>query len=63
MTKVYIKDLRALGYCVRGVKKFCSKHDIDFKSFLQEGIDGDVLKQTKDGMAIKAIEIAEERTE
>ncbi len=59
-TKVVVRmeHLRRLGYCSRGVRAFCDRHNLDFMSFLTDGIGEDELAATGDGMALAAIEEA-----
>jgi len=55
---VYIRDAVEIGYCVKGIKEFCKRYGIDFRSFVAHGIDSDVLLKTGDAMALKAVEQA-----
>jgi len=53
---VYIKDAVELGYCIKGIKEFCKRHNIDFRNFVTHGIDADVLVKTGDAMALRVVE-------
>jgi hypothetical protein len=55
---VYIRDAVEIGYCVKGIKEFCKRYNIDFRSFVAHGIDSDVLLNTGDAMALKVVERA-----
>lgn len=58
---VYIKDAIKIGYCVKGIKEFCKKYNIDFKKMVKEGVDEEVLIATGDAMALKVVEQAKSR--
>ena len=53
--KIYINDVRRFGYCVRGIKKFCAMHNIDFKNFVKNGIDIAEIEDIDDAMLNKLI--------
>jgi len=55
---VHIKDAVELGYCIKGIKEFCKRHGIDFRSFVNYGVDADILTKTGDAMALKVVEYA-----
>lgn len=55
---VYIKDAVELGYCIKGLKEFCKRHDIDFKDFVKNGIEADIILKIEDAMAFKLVEYA-----
>jgi len=55
---VYIKDAVELGYCIKGLKEFCKRHDIDFKDFVKIGIEADIILKIEDAMAFKLVEYA-----
>jgi len=58
---VYIKDAVEIGYCIKGIKEFCKRHNIDFRNFVAHGIEADILLKTEDAMAIKVVEYASNR--
>ncbi len=41
--KIYLSDCRSLGYCVRGIKRFCASNGIDFRDFVRNGIERERL--------------------
>lgn len=41
MTIVRIEDCRALKYCTAGVRRFFTKHGMDFASFVRDGLHED----------------------
>jgi len=56
MSKVRIQHTRALGYCRKGVKKFFERHNIDWDTFIKEGVPEEALLNTNDALAIKVVE-------
>ena len=58
--KIYIRHIREAGYCRKeGVKPFFDARGWDWPDFLANGIDVEIVKKTKDAMALKIVEIAE----
>ena len=53
---IHINDIVELGYCIKGIKEFCKRHDIDFRSLVRYGIDANILIKTDDAMALKVVE-------
>lgn len=41
--KVTVKDCRASGYCLKGVKEWCIKNHIDYRKLIREGVDTEEL--------------------
>lgn len=56
MAKVFIRHTRGLGMCCSGVKSWFEKKGLDYRSFLTEGVDEELLLATNDAMAEKAVE-------
>ena len=52
------KHLRAVGYCLSGSRRFCTKHGIDWRRLVREGVPEEHLLRTGDAMAIKVVERA-----
>ena len=48
------------GLCSNGLRTFANKHNIDWKTFINEGIDEEVLVKTGDAMAIKLVKWAKQ---
>ena len=57
--KVTHAHFRALGYCNRGAKRWLADRGIVWSEFLRDGIDAEVLRESGDAMAMKAVELAE----
>lgn len=60
---VTMRDIRAILGCSGGARYFCRQHDIDWTSFLENGIDAEVLEATGDAMALRLTAFARERAE
>ncbi len=56
MGNVKLQHVRSLGYCLKGIKKFLIKHNLDWKTFLKEGLPEEIITNINDEMAAKAIE-------
>jgi len=52
---IYISDVRKY-YCVSGIKIWFKTHDLDFKDFLDNGIDSQKLLDTGDELANRVVE-------
>lgn len=51
------------GYCVPGMEQFFADHKLDFKDFVRNGIDAEVLLATGDAMAEMVVAKAREEAE
>lgn len=49
--RIYIDDVRAAGFCVRGGRRWFAQHGLDFKKFLDEGIDEETFLESGDSLA------------
>ena len=54
--KITMSDVRSIGLCSAGSRKFFKKHNLDWNEFLTNGIDQEVLLSTNDGMARWVVE-------
>lgn len=61
MTTVRVHDLNELGYCMKSVRPWFARHEIDFLAFVRDGIDSETLLATNDEFARKAVEHAAKR--
>jgi hypothetical protein len=41
--RILVQDLRASGSCHKGARQFCQHYGIDWKDFVDKGIDADKL--------------------
>ena len=60
---VWMRDVRAIKGCAKGARAFCSTHGIDYRAFLERGVDSAVLEATGDAMALRLVEEARRREE
>jgi len=58
---IRIDDMRRAGHCVRGVRGWFATHGLDFRDFLENGIEADQLVATGDALAERVVKLAEER--
>lgn len=58
---VRIEDVRAAAQCVSGARRWFQQEGLDFRSFLIEGLDAEILRATGDPLALRAIAEAEKR--
>jgi len=61
MTRVTVKDMRALNFCAKGSRQFAARYGLDWARFVGEGIPVSELEHIKDGMLESVIEKAKER--
>lgn len=58
---VTITDIRMAGHCVSGARDWFKAYDLDFRDFIRNGMDSDILLATGDGLAKQVIERKLER--
>jgi hypothetical protein len=58
---VTIDHVRAAGLCVHGTRTWFARQGLDFRAFLREGINADVLLATGDAMALRVVECARQQ--
>jgi hypothetical protein len=61
--KVYIRHVKAMRYCTKGIRYWCELHGLDFKRLIREGFTADELIETGDSMGIRVAEFAIEEAE
>ena len=59
MTIVRMVHVRQSKQCSRGARAFFERHNLDWQSFLRDGIDAKELRATGDAMAQAVVEQAE----
>lgn len=47
--RLTMTDVRAAGYCSRGIRAWFAAHGYDFQKFLREGASVDELRAMQDG--------------
>ena len=60
-TVITIDHVRAVGLCVNGTRTWFARHDLDFRAFLRDGCDAEILLSTGDAMALKVVDFARAR--
>jgi len=56
--RITIDHVRAAGLCVNGSRAWFARHDLDFRSFLREGLSAEELLATGDAMALRVVQYA-----
>lgn len=61
--KMTIGDLRAVGFCVSGIRDRYEEMGLDlpFATFVREGMDLDLARSLGDAQVMRAVEHAEKR--
>lgn len=59
--KITITDIRQAGHCVSGSRDWFRAYNLDFRDFIRNGIDSDVLLATGDALAVQVVERKMER--
>jgi hypothetical protein len=57
--RVHVRHMRALGYCLKGCRRFYREHGLDWGACLREGTKADELARLGDAMADRAVALAE----
>lgn len=52
---IRISDGRAIGYCAAGQRHWFKKHGLDFKDFLRNGIDAEIVREIGDKVGLDLI--------
>jgi len=60
MTTIYMSDIRAAKMCSKGTRAFFKKHDMDWSTFIKEGLPSEEFERTGDAMALQVVEVARE---
>jgi len=58
--RVYMRHLRKDRICSAGARSFWTRHGLDWSDFVTNGIDGQVLLDTRDPRAVRVVGIARE---
>lgn len=58
---VKMEHVRAARMCSKGARAFFARHQLDWQTFLKEGLPAEVLEATGDAMALQVVEIARGR--
>ncbi len=55
---ITMQHVRANGHCVLLTRTWFIRHNLDFKAFLKDGIESDILLATGDALALAVVEKA-----
>lgn len=58
--KVKMVHVRQAKMCSRGARAFFERHGLDWGTFLEEGLDSDIIEQTGDAMALAVVKVAKD---
>ena len=58
---LHIGELRGLGYCMHGVRRFCTRHELDFKKLVRGEMPIEEFEKTGDALALRAVKMAKIR--
>lgn len=53
--KIRINDVRATGHCVQGIQYWFASMGLDFREFMRDGIDSEVILATEDALARRVV--------
>lgn len=58
---VRMEHVRAARMCSRGARAFFARHNLDWQTFIKDGLPAEVIAATGDGMALQVVEVARGR--
>jgi len=58
---VRVSDLKKVGYCARGARRWFEARGFDFRDFLANGIAARTLVETGDALALRVVRLKIER--
>lgn len=63
MTDIVVKmeHVRAAKMCIRGARAFFERHNLDWNTFIREGLPVEQIEATGDAMALQVAEVARGR--
>lgn len=54
--RITIDDIRKAGHCVRGAGAWFARHDMDFRSFLKNGVPESEFLEKGDALAQQVVD-------
>jgi hypothetical protein len=57
-TLVTMRHVRQAKMCSRGARAFFIRHNLDWRTFLKQGLPAEVIAGTGDAMALRVVEVA-----
>ncbi|MDH3233766.1 MAG: hypothetical protein OEQ29_09560 [Alphaproteobacteria bacterium] len=58
---ITLQDALKRGHCPGGVKRWFGQHNLDFRHFVKNGIDSDLVIKLGDGFGDRVVKLAKER--
>lgn len=58
---VRMEHVRAARMCSRGARAFFARHNLDWQTFIKDGLPAEVIAATGDEMALQVVEVARGR--
>lgn len=58
---VRMEHVRAARMCSRGARAFFARHNLDWHTFIKDGLPAEVIAATGDAMALQVVEVARGR--
>lgn len=58
---ITMTHVRKAKMCSKGARAFFKKHNLDWATFLKDGLPIEDIEGTGDAMALKVVEVARER--
>lgn len=59
--RITIDDIIKAGHCPSGARTWFNAHSLDFRDFLKNGVEAEVLLATGDGLAQRVVDRKRER--
>lgn len=60
MIMLHMRHIHAGGYCSRGARAWCERHNINYMEFLQHGIAVERIEASGDAFALHVCRLARE---
>jgi hypothetical protein len=57
-TIVTMRHVRQAKMCSKGARAFFQRHNLDWPTFVRQGLPADIIAATGDTMALKVVEVA-----
>lgn len=61
--RITINHVRKAGHCPNGARAWFERHSLNFKEFLRNGMDEEVLIEKGDALILRVIELAHKEVE
>lgn len=58
---IQIADARTLGFCIYGIRRYCTRYGINFQDLVRGKVPVEVIEATGESQAIKVATMARNR--